>query len=388
MKRSPAPWRRILAGVLTVAVILEFTTFSLGLNSSPAGSASGANTPTLEDTLLDQDVLTRLKTVVASNGVSAALDTLAGLSSTSAAIGSSSHGYAHAVGAYSYSLTKDVPATYQACDTRFNLGCSHGVVTAALAAGGKGVSLTRFCEEVVRATFIGGENSCWHALGHAIAHTSSFNNVDPVLTKCDGLDDVSKQKSCWDGVLMEYTLTAISEQENHLPRQGLLSNYLKAEDPLFPCPTLSASHQQACYQQIHTQLSYLARGDWTLAGTFCTKAPLQAARHDCYGGLGLIIGGVTAAEAQAAETNCLKLPAEGRETCSVHTLGSQFIDAPAAAARCSRVVNGEEHTACFRFVGYKVGLSVPDAASRTRICQELAKGEDGRTCTSVAIGIP
>ena len=82
-------------------------------------------------------------------------------------------------------------------------------------------------------------DTCYHGLGHAIMFIVS-NNLPSALEFCDAVaTDRDLRYRCYAGAFMANIESA--NDKDHP------TDYFKKDDPLFPCPLLRESYQDACY---------------------------------------------------------------------------------------------------------------------------------------------
>ena len=126
--------------------------------------------------------------------------------------------------------------------------------------------------------------NCLHGLGHGSMYVLG-NELFEALRVCDALTDEWERDQCSGGVFMEN----LNTDEN----PGHTSNYLKADQPFYPCTEVKTEYKTQCYVR-HTEYALEVAGqpDATLQENFvkvfglCAKEVENDFRPACYSGLG------------------------------------------------------------------------------------------------------
>lgn len=119
----------------------------------------------------------------------------------------------------------------------------------------------RLCEspDVRRNDFIAYQ--CVHGLGHGLMIYTDYD-LPISLKTCDALETSWDQSSCTGGVFMENLQTSY----------GTTSEWLRADDPLYPCQTVAERHKLYCYLMVTSRILDVVGGDWQQTVDWCRKA--------------------------------------------------------------------------------------------------------------------
>ena len=117
--------------------------------------------------------------------------------------------------------------------------------------------------------------NCVHGLGHGIMELKGDNLFDS-LAMCDNLTGDWEQQSCQSGVFME---NIISYNHNGT------SNYLKKDDPLYPCPAVKDKYKFQCYLGQTSYALEVSNYDFKKVSDLCTTvaAPFRGVCFQSYG---------------------------------------------------------------------------------------------------------
>jgi len=88
--------------------------------------------------------------------------------------------------------------------------------------------------------------NCVHGVGHGVMAITGDELFD-ALKLCDDLNGAWEKSSCYSGVFME---NVIADGRNHK------TEYLKPEDPVYPCNAVDAPYKETCYLM---QTSYMLK---------------------------------------------------------------------------------------------------------------------------------
>lgn len=136
--------------------------------------------------------------------------------------------------------------------------------------------------------------NCVHGLGHgimAIQDDMLFN----ALQSCTKLDGTWQQESCYGGVFMENVMNEINP--------GHKSQYLKTDDPLYPCTAVEEKFKQQCYLMQTSHALIVVGQDYSKVFSLCANV---AAPYDvtCYQSLGRDASGSTNSDVSRTKDLC------------------------------------------------------------------------------------
>lgn len=100
---------------------------------------------------------------------------------------------------------------------------------------------------------------CVHGLGHGLMIYTGYN-LPVSLGVCDELATDWDQSSCSGGVFME----------NISSSYGFTSQWLKDDDPVYPCNTVEERHKYYCYLMVTSRILQVNGYDWKETADTCT----------------------------------------------------------------------------------------------------------------------
>jgi hypothetical protein len=142
--------------------------------------------------------------VLHREGLPAALDSLEQWSARDSVVLRAGHQMAHALGRQAVAERGGDVAVIRECRPAFASGCYHGVVEAALQAGGRldMARLQQLCAATEAAAGPGPGYECVHGLGHGVLGAVKYD-LESALHLCDALSTASLRESCHSGAFME-----------------------------------------------------------------------------------------------------------------------------------------------------------------------------------------
>lgn len=215
-------------------------------------------------------------------------------------------GHAHDLAHYTGSLIyeqrgiKGLPI----CDTTFAFGCFHGFTEAAFTNNLDQLNdVVNACESLGKKGS-GPWASCIHGIGHGVATSVDVSDIDKALSICDALK--SGQQYCWDGVFMEFTISA--------PRQFFEYGSLNRNiiNPLTPCLALSKTYRNSCGRAIPKLLENRLQLRHADIAKICSSGSDKSLSDSCIDAIGLAIGQESTGRAGAVWQGCTGMPS--RET--------------------------------------------------------------------------
>ena len=102
---------------------------------------------------------------------------------------------------------------------------------------------------------------CVHGLGHGLMIYTGYD-LPLALATCDKLATSWDQTSCTGGVFMENLQTSY----------GTTSQWLKDDNPLYPCTIVSERHKLYCYLMVTSRILDVDGGDWAKTVAWCRKS--------------------------------------------------------------------------------------------------------------------
>jgi hypothetical protein len=99
---------------------------------------------------------------------------------------------------------------------------------------------------------------CVHGLGHGLMIYTGYN-MPLALETCDELATDWDQSSCSGGVFME----------NVTPSLGATTQWLRDDDPVYPCNSVAKRHKYYCYLMVTSRILAVNGYDWEKTSATC-----------------------------------------------------------------------------------------------------------------------
>jgi hypothetical protein len=331
--------------------------------------------------------------VARDRGVRAALDSLSVLARADSQLRLLGHPLAHGLGRYAVAQRGYDAAVFAECRPTFFSGCYHGVLEGWLAGhpGADAASLRGLCVSPAMARLPAyAFRECAHGLGHGLTGMHE-HDLFAALPDCDvALASELARHECYDGVFMENVIhsvgTAAFEVGDGMAahRQHARDDrrLLKADDPAFPCDSITGAHAPSCwayqpvvfYGAFHGDMGRILRG--------CDAAP-PGSIGACYRGIGKQTLGRMRNRPEAVVRICGSRPAHAADC--IGGMVESYVDeewkADSALAFCASVP-GAMRDACFHAVGERVAWIDPAPAAIRAAC--AAAGAHAAVCVTAA----
>jgi hypothetical protein len=301
----------------------------------------------------------------------------------------SCHETLHFVGRDEFEKIKNVSAALSAGNPVCFAGYYHGVLEAYLIA--KHLTPGEATEQQLQAEIPGlcqkpssGQtkdyNECLHGLGHSLMFATD-SNLPVSLKLCDTLEGDSDQQWCYSGVFMENSTS--STNPDH-PNQ-----YLKKDDPMYPCDTLDAKYLTMCYTLQSFYLAQLSNFDWPTTMDWCRKVP-SSYRGGCFNAVGQNQVGFTQ-DYQVMIKNCaLVTELEYHISCIQGVVGAlhdRYNDGPKKMVEVCNILDISLQPACFERT-ISIIKSLDSAKPQaSMICSEISSATYKEHCVA-ALGKP
>lgn len=295
--------------------------------------------------------------------------TLLQTNETNSAVYARCHEVTHYLSRTEYTTTQSIPQVYASCDSTCHGGCYHGALEQYLKDTGLSPdsqaithTIARLCSQIQPTSLPLVFYECFHGLGHAAMFISDMD-VPLSLQLCDALDDQTNRDRCYGGVFMENSSSSTNTAH---PGQ-----YLKADDPLYPCNALDESYQRLCYRYQSSHFALITHHDWSQTAHLCQKVP-QDYQLDCFRTIGTNQVGFTQ-DFSVMKANCDLMPnAEFQSTCISGVIASfayRFVgDLDKMVDFCS-LVSADHQPTCF----HQIGTSVKDWATTPSQAQTFCR---------------
>lgn len=148
--------------------------------------------------------------------------------------------------------------------------------------------------------------NCVHGMGHGLMAVQK-DNLFKSLESCDKFEGSWQQQSCYSGVFMENVMNDVNPGEH--------SDYLKADDPLYPCTAVVDKYKQQCYFMQTSHALKVVGHDYAQVFSLCSSlaAPFDTT---CYQSLGRDVSGQSSSDPQRTVELCmLGATLTARENC-------------------------------------------------------------------------
>jgi len=111
-------------------------------------------------------------------------------------------------------------------------------------------------------------SECLHGLGHGLMFLTDMD-LPAALDLCDELSGDNKQIGCYQGVFMENATSTTNPDHT--------SEWVSADDPMYPCSLFEGLRADVCYQYQSTYflrfVSTPPNNNWVGAGKLCMQVP-------------------------------------------------------------------------------------------------------------------
>lgn len=250
----------------------------------------------------------RYNTVVAQQSPEAAFTDIKAAANTNSYVKSNCHQLTHVIGRAAAIKYKTLAVTYAHGDQYCWSGYYHGAVeTIAKEIGPKKIvaELPTVCESFFKSKPYGFDHyNCVHGMGHGLMAVEN-DNLFTSLDDCNAYTDSWEAQSCYSGVFMENVMDSI------LP--GHHTDYLKADDPLYPCTAVKQIYEQQCYLMQTSHALVVENYDYNKIFNLCgTIDPAYVAT--CYQSLGRDISGNSSSDQASTISRCMQGPTATAQT--------------------------------------------------------------------------
>ncbi len=207
------------------------------------------------------------------------------------------HPLAHSIGHAATSLFKDVRDAYAEGDSYCWSGYYHGILEQILETKGKEVTLAELntiCEMIPgKDAYSFDYYNCVHGLGHGLMATAG-QNLFKALDMCDDLTGGWEKSSCYGGVFMENVI---------IENKGGITEYLKPEDPVYPCNAVGNNYKQVCYLMQTSYMLKVSQNNFSKVFDLCStvESPYSST---CYQGLGRDASGQSLSDKVQTKITC------------------------------------------------------------------------------------
>lgn len=263
------------------------------------------------------------------------------------------HEVTHYLSRFEYEKQKNIAKVYSQCDSTCHGGCYHGTLEAYLKEqeSKKEYNLnsefSKICGDKKTYQKPLEFNECLHGLGHAAMFVTDID-LPVSLKLCDSLPTQDYKERCYTGVFMENSSSSTSFDHK--------SNYVKADDPFYPCNVLDEKYQPLCWQYQSSYFSTINNQDFVKVADMCLQIPKKY-QERCFRTIGTNQVGFTSS-LDVMSTNCGLMPTPNfADVCVggvISSLSYRFVgDSGRMFSFCSLVGPSHKET-CFRQIGTSV----------------------------------
>jgi hypothetical protein len=289
------------------------------------------------------------------------------------------HRIAHMIGSASLAFFKgNVAKTYANGSPSCASGYYHGILERAFANVFTHRGLIRAARTlcsgagVRRMGFL--DYQCTHGLGHGLMIQTGYD-LPMALAICGSLQTRWDEVSCTGGAFMENGSTVY----------GLRSQWLKDDDPLYPCPVIKPRNRASCYLRVTTQVLNTNRYNWPKTALACQSLHRRWQRY-CFRSYGRDTVNYAGGKADSILRLC-GFARSGEGQClygAARTMADRDAKTTSAGAFCHRAPLAWQGQ-CFAGLGVVVGLLEPTKARRMTACEGLSQ-KWARACFTAAQG--
>ena len=111
-------------------------------------------------------------------------------------------------------------------------------------------------------------HQCVHGVGHGLMAWTTYELHD-ALPLCDRMPTETDKGSCYSGVFMENVVGGLTGQMGHI------TQYLKDDDPHFPCDIVDERYKVPCYFYQTSHMLKVFNRDFSKVAQACAETPLR-----------------------------------------------------------------------------------------------------------------
>lgn len=300
------------------------------------------------------------------------------------------HEISHYLGRQEYRNRGSMSKAFSQCTQSCLNGCYHGVVEGyfqekSLLIGGLNDETLKQEISGICGTKDSSEpyvyNECNHGIGHALMLITNMD-LPRSLALCDTLPGLSgdEPEKCYDGVFMENFASATNPAHT--------TQFIREEDPLYPCNTLEEKYAWACYSFQALYFLERAKGNWQEAMRLCSQVPENYQRI-CFSQLGENIAGFSQDRGEWRDMCALSVSSEQRGYCVegvVRALGGRFIGDASYMLQFCAEVEVEDKEICYSQIGESINNWGYDFERRKIVCAGVKDQEFIQECTRPIAG--
>jgi hypothetical protein len=221
-----------------------------------------------------QNLRTEFVKILSEQNPRTAMNLLKEKTKSNQAVARSCHDLVHELGHEAYEKYGDFGQAMQYQNDICNSGYLHGIIESHFAKSENiFATMQTVCSDYSPEKFIGWE--CYHGVGHGLMYFTE-NDLPKSVSLCESYTDTASRISCINGVFMENFNV---DQKLHT------SKYIKATDPLYPCPEQKYEYKSDCYIYAPSYFLSLHKNEYSEALSWCKTAEKEF-QGSCITGVG------------------------------------------------------------------------------------------------------
>ncbi|MBA3401221.1 MAG: hypothetical protein H0U05_04450 [Actinobacteria bacterium] len=208
---------------------------------------------------------------------------------------------------------------------------------------------------------------CFHGLGHGLMITTGYG-LPTSLDACERIETYLDRTSCKGGVFME----------NISSSYGVTSQWIRADDPVYPCNAVDQNDKITCYGMVTSRILRVDGLDWENAAEICAEVETNFVKT-CFRSLGRDISGQTHRDpAEIVELCAVTHPYDAEKDCisaAAMDMTSNYTSGTQAAVLCETAeiaLRGE----CYYSIGAVMGRFTDDAARQEDDCKAITASSE------------
>jgi len=288
------------------------------------------------------------------------------------------HRIAHIIGSASLLYFKgNVAQTYAHGSPSCTSGYYHGILERAFTNVFTTRGLVRvartLCHDagVRRRGFL--DYQCDHGLGHGLMIQTGYD-LPTALAVCRGLQTRWDEVSCAGGAFMENGSTVY----------GMRSQWLKSDDPIYPCRRIKLRNRASCFLRVTTQILRTTKFDFAKTVQTCRSLEPKW-RLYCFRSYGRDAEHAVGGKVGPTLRLC-RLSGSAEGLClygAARTIADRDGNTDLAAALC-QAADPRRQAGCYAGLGVVVGLLQATDQDRAKACRSLSQTY-ASPCTKAAI---
>ncbi|TML03452.1 MAG: hypothetical protein E6G36_09270 [Actinobacteria bacterium] len=294
-------------------------------------------------------------------------------------VSSDCHRIAHMIGSAALAYFHgNVAQAYSHGSASCASGYFHGILERAFAKVHSEAGLIRVARSLCRGAGVRRHSfldyQCTHGLGHGLMIQTGYD-LPTALRVCGRLQTRWDEISCTGGAFMENGSTVY----------GLRSQWLKDNDPIYPCNRVKLRDKSSCYLRVTTQILRTNRFNWPATAARCREVGAKW-RLYCFRSYGRDTVQYASGKSRSILRLCELAGPEAGQCLygAARTLSDRDASAKQAAAFCRTAPTGQA-ASCFAGLGVVVGLLQPTDHDQAKACAHPAGAYAG-ACLGAAIG--